>query len=226
MIEFNVEQGTPEWIQSRCGKITASMFGEACKKLKSGANKGKPTAAALDYAFRLAGERATGLVIDDGQFTTWAMKRGNELEGEARLRHEDTIDRFIRQTGFVCTDDERFGASADGLIGDDGGSEYKCLVNPGRLRMVIDELNVDDFMHQVQGCMWITGRQWWHLCIYVPAFAPAGRDLTILEVERDEAFIEEMVAGLEEFDQLVENYRATFTPEHNKVIKIGAQHGE
>ena len=54
MIIHTAPQGSPEWHQARAGVITGSMFATARQRLKSGPNKGGFTAAALDYAFRLA----------------------------------------------------------------------------------------------------------------------------------------------------------------------------
>jgi len=48
MIIVNCAQGSEEWHQERAGVITASMFGDARAKLKSGPNKGEPTAKAQD----------------------------------------------------------------------------------------------------------------------------------------------------------------------------------
>lgn len=206
MIVCKVEQGTEEWHRQRAGAITASMYSEVRKRLKSGANKGDYTAAAHDYAFRLAVERISGEPLDGG-FETWAMRRGNELEPEARLAHEEKIDQFIEQTGLVLTDDRKFGASADGLIGEDGGSEYKCLVSPERLRTILLADNLDEFKDQIQGCMWLTGRKWWHFVLYCPALENIGKALTIRPMERDDDYIEALESDLIKFDGLVEEYR-------------------
>lgn len=206
MIISDSPQGSEQWHIDRAGAITASMFSEVRKRLKSGPNKGDYTSAAHDYAFRLAVERISGEPLDGG-FETWAMRRGNELEPEARMAHEDRIDMMVTRTGLVLTDDRRFGASADGFIGDDGGSEYKCLVCPERLRSIILAKNIDEFKDQIQGCMWLTGRKWWHFVLYCPPLKPAGRDLIIREVERDDDYIEAMEADLIAFDGLVEEYR-------------------
>jgi hypothetical protein len=206
MIIVKCEQGSDEWHQSRAGAITASNFAEIRKRLKSGTNKGNYTSTAHDYAFRLAVERISGEPLDGG-FQTWAMRRGNELEPEARLAHEEYIDQFIEQTGIVLTDDRKFGASADGLIGADGGSEYKCLVSPERLRNILLDENLNEFKDQVQGCMWLTGRQWWHFVLYCPALEKIGKALTVREVKRDDNYIAELEKDLIQFDGLVEKYR-------------------
>lgn len=208
MIICKVTQGSEEWRRKRAGVITASMFSEVRKRLKSGPNKGNFTSAAHDYAFRLAVERISGEPLDEG-FQTWAMKRGNELEPEARAAHEEHIDQFIEQTGLVLTDDKKFGASSDGLIGEDGGSEYKCLISPERLRNILLDKSLDEFKDQIQGCMWLTGRKWWHFVLYCPALKNIGKDLTIREMVRDESYIDSLEKDLLSFDKLVEDYMAS-----------------
>lgn len=164
------------------------------------------SSAAKDYAFGLAVERISGKPLDGG-FETWAMRRGHELEPEARFKHEEKIGMLIEHAGLVLTDDKLFGASADGLINDDGGSEYKCLVAPERIRSIVIDSNIDDFKDQVQGCLWLTGRKWWHFCLYCPALKSAGKELTIFKVERDDEYIAAMEADLLEFNRLVEAYK-------------------
>lgn len=211
MIVVKCEQGSPEWHLNRSGAATASMFSVARDTYKSGKNKGELKAAALDYAFRLAVERISGEPLQDSQFETYAMRRGHEMEPEARDLHSFRINRDIEQTGIVLTDDRKFGASADGLIGEDGGSEYKCLVSPEKLRSILLDGDMSDYKDQVQGGLWMTGRKWWHFCLYCPALAPIGKELTIYEVERDDDYIEELEADLIAFDKVVESYRAQLT---------------
>ena len=81
---INCEQGSQEWLDARCGLITASMFKEIRAKLKNG----DYSAAAKQYAFRLACERISGELLSEDKFETWEMRRGHELEPEARLGHE------------------------------------------------------------------------------------------------------------------------------------------
>lgn len=202
MLIYTAPQGSPDWLSARAGVITGSMFRTARERLKK---TGEPTAAARDYAFRLAVERISGQPMDEG-FETWAMKRGRELEPEARAAHEAHAGVTVEPCGFVTTDDGLFGASADGLIQDDGGAEYKCLVSPERLRETLITNDISDYMDQVQGGMWITGRLWWDFCIYCPALAPISRALSRWRVHRDDNWIEGMEADLIDFERLVTHY--------------------
>jgi hypothetical protein len=200
-------QGTPEWLAARAGCITGSMVSVARDKLKK---TGEPTAAALNYAFRLAVERISGQPLDEG-FQTWQMKRGHELEPEAREAFERHTGLTVRPAGFITTDDGLFGASADGLVGEHEGCEFKCLVSPESLREVLLTNDIGDYMDQCMTGMWITGRSVWHLGVYCPALAPAGRAFTHWRIERNEAYIDAMEADLLAFNKLVESYVATLT---------------
>lgn len=201
-----VPQGSPEWHRARAGVITASMFHIARQRLKTGPEAGDYTAAAKAYAFRLAIERISGEPLDEG-FETYQMRRGHELEPDARLAHEARIEMLIEHAGVVLTDDGLFGASADGLIDDDGGSEYKCLVAPERIRSIVVDQDLSEYHDQVQGCMWLTGRKWWHFVLYCPALKPAGLDLIIHEQKRDDDYIEALEQDLIQFNQEVERCR-------------------
>jgi len=207
MIIVNCEQGSKEWHEARAGVITASMFETARAKLKSGSSKGEPTKAALDYAFSLAIERISGKPLDEG-FETWQMRRGHELEPMARMEHEAQTGLLVQRAGFVLTDDSAFGASADGLIGEDGGSEYKCFLAPEKLRAFHIDNDASGIMDQVQGCMWITGRKWWHVGMYCPALESVGRQLWWQEFKRDDNYIESLEVDLWQFKLLVDQYES------------------
>ncbi|MGA7781139.1 MAG: lambda exonuclease family protein [Paraburkholderia sp.] len=181
---------------------------ETVKRAIAGEVVGDPSEAALNYAFRLAVERISGQPLDEG-FETWQMRRGHDLEPAARLAHEASAGVMVERAGFVTTDDGRFGASADGLIGDDGGSEYKCLVSPEGLRDVLLSDDISEFIDQIQGCMWITGRRYWHFALYCPALEPVGKELYWRRVERDEGYIEDLEIELLQFSALVDQYERT-----------------
>jgi len=195
--------GASEADACRAAHYKKAPTAEVVQRAVRGERIGGLSNAAKDYAFRLAIERISGKPLDEG-FETWQMRRGHELEPMARMEHEAKTGLLVEAAGFVLTDDGLFGGSADGLIGPDGGSEYKCLVSPERLRTVLVDGDVSEFKDQVQGCLWITGRQWWHLCLYCPALEPIGKQLHIIECKRDDDYIEGMETDLVEFSREVE----------------------
>lgn len=171
--------------------------------------EGKPVGdyseEAKNYAFRLAVERISGEPLDDG-FETWQMRRGHELEEDCRIRHEQDIEDLVQLAGFVQTDDGKFGCSADSLIGHDGGAEYKCFIAPDKLRRIVVENDWGDIADQVQGCLWLTGRKWWDMCLYCPPLANAGKDFIRKRVERDDEYIESLEQDLIAFEGLVSDW--------------------
>ncbi len=195
-------QGSEDWHLARAKKITASRFVDIRTRLKTGKNAGDFSAAAKAYAFRVAVERISGVPLDEG-FQNLAMRRGNDLEPEARATYELRTGTFVDRAGFVETDCGKFGASADGLIDDDGGIEIKCLIDPDRIKKVLLTGDISEFTDQIQGCMWICERQWWHFVLYVPALKSIDKHLFIRHVSRDDAYIDAMQDDLYEFDRLV-----------------------
>ncbi|MFD2641812.1 lambda exonuclease family protein [Pseudomonas japonica] len=185
----------------------AAPKAEVVQRALDGEKVGEPSNAALTYAFELAVERIGGKPLDGG-FETWQMRRGHELEPEARMEHEIQTGLVVTQVGLVKTDDGAFGASADGFINDDGGSEYKCFLAPDKLRAFHIDNDASDVIDQVQGCMWITGRKWWHIGMYCPLLKPVGRQLWLREFKRDDDYIEALEQDLWEFKLLVDDYEA------------------
>lgn len=180
---------------------------EVVQRALDGESVGEPSSAALNYAFELAVERIGGAPLDGG-FETWQMRRGHELEPEARMEHEIQTGLIVTQVGLVKTDDGDFGASADGFIGDDGGSEYKCFLAPEKLRSFHIDNDASGILDQVMGCMWITGRKWWHIGMYCPLLKPVGRQLWLQEFKRDDDYIEKLEEDLWQFKLLVDQYEA------------------
>lgn len=207
MIVYTHAQGSPEWHAARAGVTTASVFKTAVSRLKSGANKGELTEAAKNEAFRIAVERISEKPLDEGIETYWT-RRGHELEPVALQKYEIECGEIVDRCGFIATDDRKFGASADGLVGDDGGCEVKCFTDSSKLRAILCGDDTSEVIHQCMGGMWITGRKWWDLLLYCPALESIGLDLHVIRIKRDDDAINEMETALMEFDSMVEQYRA------------------
>jgi len=172
------------------------------QKALRGDRIGEWSETAKNYAFRLACERIAGQPLAE-QIETFAMRRGKELEEACRQAHEVHLNDLSDLAGFCMTDDRKFGCSADALVGEDGGGEYKCFYDPTMVRPILIDNDWGNIMDQVQGCLWITGRKWWDMCLYIPALVTVDRHFTCQRVARDDNYIERMETDLVEFDQLV-----------------------
>ena len=208
MIVLNHEQGSEDWLAARCGVITASRFSDARKKLSkaSGDRKaGEPHGDAVRYAWLVAIETIAGQPLDDS-FVTYAMRRGRDLEPQARAVYEKRTGAWVDEVSLVLTDDRRFGYSADGFRDDDGLIEVKCPLSAEKIGQVwaSPETAHLEYIDQINGGLWITGRKYCDLIVYCPWLAPVGKDLFVKRIHRDEAAIEALESDLIGFMRLVD----------------------
>ena len=194
------EQGSPEWKQARAGKVTASRAKDARDKLKSGAASGKQIA----YACQVALERVSGKPADS-TFENWQMREGHVQEPIARAAYERRTGNLVDEVGAFATDDDLFLYSPDGLIDGDGLLEVKTLFSPERIMTIVGNGDVSDFIDQCMFGLWLTGRQWIDLVVWVPSL----EHLTIKRIDRDEDYIEAMETDLMAFSRLVTQYENT-----------------
>lgn len=173
-------QGSDEWFASRLGKVTASCFSDVLNK-KTGRGV---------YMIKLAAERLTGL--PQGSYNNAVMERGKELEPEAREYYAKSSGQEIVQIGFAELD-EWIGASPDGLIGDDGLAEIKCPNSTTHIINILKDKMPTQYIPQVQGQLWVTGRKWCRFISYDPRLAT--RPFWSIRIERDEEYIKNLQAA-------------------------------
>lgn len=198
------EQQSPEWHEHRAGVITASMFGVILATTKKGYS-----AAAEKYATNKAIERISGKPLSDEMgegYKTWQMRRGNEKEPLARIEYTHRTGSQVDAAGLCLSMDRRFGASCDGFVGDKGTVEIKCLVASDKLVRTWVDNDITEFIPQVQGELWLSGREWCDFCLYAPQLANVGKTLYIQRVERDDNYIEEMELELLAFNAYVDEH--------------------
>lgn len=211
MIIIECRQGTPEWLQARSGAVTASRFADAISKLTraSGDKKAGDSSAVSDrYAADLAIERISGIPYGEPP-KTWLLDRGHELEDHARIAYEARTGFLVEETGVCLTDDRKFGYSTDGMP-DDGLIEIKCPIDSIKIATMWKTGDVSEYIHQMQGGMWITGRKWCDFLMYAPALESVGKDLYVKRIHRDDAFIDSMVSELLAFDKRVQQFEDMF----------------
>ena len=193
-ITYTSKQGTPEWLQERRGVITGSRFRDCREKLKNG----MPSKACLAYAMDTARERIGGSVLPT--FANAAMRMGTEQEPIARSNYEMQRGVLVEEAGFICTDDRKFGLSVDGFIDDDGVYECKTMVSSATLFSAVIDGDISDYKDQCLGYLWLLGRQWVDLHLWV-ADLPALSQ--VIRIARDDDAIEELERDLVAFEKLV-----------------------
>ena len=177
---FNeLEQGTDEWLQARCGIVTASTM----RNLVTSAGKVADNDTSRGFIRQLATERIIG--VPEYTYPTRPMQRGNLLEPHARdlyAEHYATVD----EVGFIRLDTGEYslGYSPDGVVGHDGLIEIKSPGPKEHLRTILDNDVPSVYKWQVQVGLYVTGRSWLDFVSYCP-----GADLYVKRVRPDkEAF--------------------------------------
>jgi putative phage-type endonuclease len=185
-------QRDADWYAARLGKATASRFKDAIAALKSGA----PAQAQRDYLTELVVERLTQQPIQ--RFQNAAMTWGTEQEPAARAAYERITGRIVEETGFVAHDTLMAGCSPDGLVDWDGLIEIKCPWNTANHIETLLNGMPAEHIPQVQGQLWITGREWCDFVSYDPRM-PAELQLHVQRIQRDEAFIADLERRVSSF---------------------------
>lgn len=199
MIHHDYEQGSEQWLSVRKGCITGSRFKDCRDKLKGG----QPSKACLAYAMDTARERVGGNA--PAKFQNAAMRTGTEQEPLARLAYERRTGNLVEEVGFFTTEDGLYGLSPDGLIDDDGVLEIKTMVSSDTLFTAVADGDVSEYMDQCLGYLWLLGRQWVDLVLWVPDL----NHMVIKRITRDENAIEALEADLIAFARLVKSYEDT-----------------
>jgi len=195
-----MEQGTPEWFNSRLGKVTASRVADVLATIKSG-----ESASRRNYRMQLVCERLTGK--KEETFTNAHMERGIELEPIARSLYEMDSGLFVKEIAFVEHPTIKMaGCSPDGLVSEDGLIEIKCPTVANHIETLTSNAAPSKYIAQMQWQMACTGRKW---CDFVSfnVELPDHLQLFVKRVERDDEYIanaeKEVIAFLDEVSETV-----------------------
>jgi putative phage-type endonuclease len=198
---MNAPQGSEAWLLARAGHCTASRFADVLAKIKTGGE----ASSRRNYRIQLVTERLTCQPVEG--YKNSAMEWGNEKEPEARDAYEARTGVLVEQTDFLTHPAvEWCGASPDGLVGDEGAIEIKCpYVSTVHVETLMAGGAPSDHIPQIQGVLWVTGRQWCDFVSFDPRM-PEHLQLHVHRVARDEAYIatlaEEVQRFLAEVDEL------------------------
>ena len=187
-----IEQGSPEWLAIRLGKVTASRITDVLAKGKSG-----EAATREDYRTELLVQRLTN---EPGEsFTNAAMEWGTQTEPMARIAYEAYANVFVEQVAFVDHPTiEWFGCSPDGLVGETGLLEIKCPASKNHLKYLLAGKPPAKYVPQMQCQMAVTGREWCDFVSYDPRL-PEDLQLFVVRLERDVSYIMAMEEEVSKF---------------------------
>jgi hypothetical protein len=194
VIRLDCRQGSAEWIEARLGIPTASQYHRIITP-----KTGKLSSQAEGYAYELLAEELLGHSLDEG--ASDFMARGTALEQSAIRLYEFQRDVTTERVGFILRDDRLTGCSPDRLVDVDGGLELKCPSAKVHVGYMLGQ-DADAYKCQVQGGLWLTGRDWWDWLSYNPEMAPV-----LIRFQRDEPFIARLAAVVDQFISYLDECR-------------------
>ncbi|MCK4705861.1 MAG: YqaJ viral recombinase family protein [Gammaproteobacteria bacterium] len=188
MIRSIHAQGTDGWFLDRCGIPTASMFSNIIT------SKGEASQSSIPYMHQLLAEWVAQAPVDAWKGNKFSDD-GNEREPQADALYTLLTDNPVERVGLCFKDEKKLvGCSPDGLVGDDGCTEYKCPKGSTIIGYMLKKEMPSIYVPQVQGQLWVTDREWCDFLVYHPQ---VGHKLW--HVERDERYIAQMSGRVNKF---------------------------
>jgi hypothetical protein len=149
-------QGSPEWLQARCGLLTASEMKHIVtpSKLKAADND-----KSRSHLYELLAQRVTQYV--EPTYIGDDMLRGEVDEVEALEIYAENYGE-IERVGFIVNDKWGFalGYSPDALVGIDGLVEVKSRKGRFQMQTIDEDRMPADFLLQVQTGLLVSERSW------------------------------------------------------------------
>ena len=192
METLSLTQGTQEWKDARW--LTASNAGVIATN-----GKGLRTLVLDILADKLATKEAE-------TYSSLAMERGVELEKQARAMYELERDVTIEQVGFIRLS-EYVGCSPDGLVGDRGMVEFKCLMGKAYLTALLLGEYDKDYWWQCQMQLLVTGRQWVDLVFYSDSYEV---NMHIIRIHADAEAHKKLEVGLAAGVELIQELKGAY----------------
>jgi len=182
-------QYEPDWWSARLGKPSAS-----CAKMLV-TSTGAISKQMADYAIDLANALFAGKPVDQWEGNS-ATQRGTDLEPEARAAYEFLSGNDVIEIGSFTDDAERYIASPDGCIGDNGLLEIKNLSGKNHSKALMYYLKhkkpPPDYIPQLQMQLLVAERDYCDFFLHHP-------DLPCLVIRqyRDDKIMVPLISQLE-----------------------------
>lgn len=179
-------QGTAEWLAARTGRLTASRMSAIMAKGRNGT----PSATRAACMGELIAEYLTG---QSGEtYINADMQRGTDLEPAARAMYEVATGQMVAEVGLVLhPKNDRWGASPDGVVGNDGLLEIKCPRTHVHIEYLLAGKPPAQYLPQMAWQAACCERQWVDFASY-DAKMPEDLRLFVVRYTPDPAYIAEL----------------------------------
>jgi putative phage-type endonuclease len=196
----NLEQGSEEWAQVRCGLLTASEMKYILTPTLKIANNDKTRT----HLFELLAQRITNYV--EPHYFNEDMLRGQIDEVEARQLYNDKYAP-VTEMGFITNqiNGATCGYSPDGLVGNDGLIEIKSRRQKYQVETILGGTIPEEYLLQVQTGLLISERSWCDFISY-----SAGLPMVTLRVYPDERIQAAIIAAVTSFEEQINERMAAY----------------
>lgn len=206
MIKYHADlvQGSDEWLQMRCGMLTAS-------EMKLIVTPGKLQYAANEkcraHLYELAAQRISGYV--EPCYIGDDMLRGQFDEIEARKIYSKLFGKTT-QCGFITNDKFGFniGYSPDWLIGIDGQAECKSRKQKYQVETIVTGTVPAEHVIQLQTGLMVSEREWVDYVSYC-----AGMPMFKLRVHHDKVMQDAIANAATAFHEQMSEVISKFSAE-------------
>lgn len=197
IIHDTMQQGSDEWLQARCGLLTASEM----KLIVTPTLKVANNDATRLHLYELLAQRITRYV--EPTFQSFDMERGQIGEIYARQIYHENIAE-TQECGFITNDKWGFtlGYSPDWLVGDDGAGECKTRIQKHQVKTIIEHVFETesttipaDYVIQCQTGLLVSERKWLDFVSY-----HGGLPMAVIRVWPDEVIQNAIVEAAGEFE--------------------------
>jgi len=186
------DQGSEEWLQARCGLLTASEVKLILTPTLKVANNDKTRA----HVYELAAQRITQHV--EPHYVGDDMLRGHEDEVRARLAYAAKYSE-VTECGFITSNKWGFtiGYSPDGLVGDDGLIECKSRRQKFQVQTITQGVP-DEHILQLQTGLLVTERPWMDYVSYC-----GGMPMAVIRVLPDPEMQDAILTAAADFEKRI-----------------------
>lgn len=195
------EQGSDQWLQARCGMLTASEV----KLILTPTLKVAENEKARAHLWELLAQRVNQYV--EPHFLGYEMQRGHEDEVYARILYSEKYAEVSTDLAFMTNNCFGFclGYSPDGIVGEDGLIECKSRRQRFQTETIAEQTVPAEYVLQLQTALLVSEREWIDFVSY-----SGGMPMYVHRVYPDAETQEAIVAAAAKFEAQMAEKRAAY----------------